>query len=99
LDETREEGWIHFVHLYSRIVEDCPLVMTPNNPAATIASVTLKMDLAQASKQDGGGDMWFKVRWIIEDKNGQSGEIFILNSFSPHPQGRHADDAPAPASN
>ena len=85
LDETREEGWIHFVHLYARIVEDCPLVMTPKNSAATIASVTLKMDLAQASKQD-GGDMWFKVRWIIEDKNGQSGEIFILNWFSPVPE-------------
>lgn len=98
LDETREEGWIHFVHLYARIVEDCPLVMTPKNPAATIASVTLKMDLAQASKQD-GGDMWFKVRWIIEDKNGQSGEIFILNSFSPNPGGRHADGAATPASN
>jgi hypothetical protein len=50
------------------------------------------MDLAQASKQD-GGDMWFKVRWIVEDKNGQLGEIFILNSFSPNPKGRHADDA------
>lgn len=84
LDESREEGWIHFVHLYVGIVEDCPLVMTSKNPTATIASVTLKIDLAQASKQD-GGDVWFKVRWIVEDKNGQSGEIFILNSFSPNP--------------
>jgi len=28
-------------------VEDCPLVMTPKNQSATIASVTLKMDLNQ----------------------------------------------------
>ena len=53
-------------------------------------SLTLKMDLAKASKQD-GGDIWFRVRWIIQDKNGLSGEIFILNSFSVSPHGRHAE--------
>jgi hypothetical protein len=88
LDETRSDGWIHFVHLYAKIVEDCPLVMTAKKTSATVASVTLKMDLAKASKQD-GGDMWFKVRWIIQDKNGLTGEIYILNSFSLSPQGRH----------
>jgi hypothetical protein len=28
IDETRSDGWIHFVHLYAKIVEDCPLVIT-----------------------------------------------------------------------
>lgn len=88
LDETRSEGWIHFLHLYARIVEDCPLVMTAKNQLATIACVTLKMDLAKASDQD-GGDMWFKVRWIIQDKNGLSGEIYVLNSFALNPEGRY----------
>jgi hypothetical protein len=88
LETTRSDGWIHFVHLYARIVEDCPLVMTTKNKSATVASVTLKMELAEAVKP-GGGDMWFKVRWIIQDKNGLSGEIYVLNSFSPNPQGRH----------
>lgn len=86
LGMTRSDGWIHFVHLYAKIIEDCPLVMTPKNQSATIASVTLKTDLAKASKQD-GGDMWFRVRWIIQDKNGLSGEIFVLNSFSTNPAG------------
>jgi hypothetical protein len=81
LDETRSDGWIHFVHFYARIVEDCPLVMTAKKQSATIASVTVKMDLAAASEQD-GGDWWFKVRWIIQDKSGLSGEIYVLNSFS-----------------
>jgi hypothetical protein len=85
LNETRSDGWIHFVHLYGRIVEDCPLVMTTKNQAATIARVTLKIDLAKASAQD-GGDMWFKVRWIIQDKSGLTGEVFVLNSFSPSPK-------------
>jgi|SRR5882672_74978 len=84
LDTIREDGWIHFAHLYAKIVEDCPLVMTPNNALASIENVTLKIDLAKAPK-DQGGDMWFKVRWIILDKNGQSGEIFVLNSFALNP--------------
>jgi hypothetical protein len=88
LDEIRSDGWIHFVHLYARIVEDCPLVMTPKNQSATITSVTLKLDLAKTSDEH-GGEMWFKVRWIIQDKNGLSGEIYILNSFSRSPRGRH----------
>ena len=88
LEMIRSDGWIHFVHLYVKIVEDCPLVMTAKNTSATVASVTLKMDLAKASKHD-GGDLWFKVRWIIQDKNGLSGEIYVLNSFSPNPKGRH----------
>ena len=82
LASTRSDGWIHFLHLYAKIVEDCPLVMTAKNQCATIASVTLKMGLARASEQD-GGEIWFKVRWIIQDKNGLSGEIYIINSFSP----------------
>jgi hypothetical protein len=90
LEGTRSDGWIHFVHLYAKIIEDCPLVMTAKNRSASIASLTLKMDLAKASKQD-GGDIWFRVRWIIQDKNGLSGEIFILNSFSVSPHGRHAE--------
>ena len=80
LDETRSDGWLHFVHLYAKIIEDCPLVMTAKKQSATIASVTLKMELAKASKQD--ADVWFQVRWIIQDKNGLTGEIYILNSFS-----------------
>ena len=80
LDDIRPDGWIHFVHLYAKIVEDCPLAMKAKRRSTTIASVTLKMELATASKQD--ADVWFKVRWIIQDKNGLTGEIYILNSFS-----------------
>jgi hypothetical protein len=80
LDTARSDGWIHFAHLYGKIVEDCPLVMTARNATASVESVTLNIDMAKASERD-GGDMWFKVRWTILDKNGQSGEIFVLNSF------------------
>jgi hypothetical protein len=97
LARTRSDGWIHFLHLYAKIVEDCQLVMTAKNKSATIASVTLKMDLARASIRD-GGDWWFKVKWIIQDKNGLSGEIYVLNSFSRSPRGRHDEMASPDAS-
>jgi hypothetical protein len=84
IDATRSDGWVHFQHLYAKVVEDVPLEMTANNSSASIASVTLKIDLVKASKQD-GGDMLFKVRWIILDKNGQSGEVSRLNSFALNP--------------
>jgi hypothetical protein len=81
LKETRSDGWIHFVHLYMKIVEDCPLVMAAKNVPASIASVTLNIDLANAPPQD-GGDMLFRVMWTLQDKNGKTGRIFILNSFA-----------------
>jgi hypothetical protein len=84
IDTTRSDGWIHFEHLYAKVVEDSPLVMTAQNTSASVASVTLKVDFAKASKLD-GGDMWFKVRWIILDRNGLSGEVFVLNSFALNP--------------
>ena len=68
----------------AKVVEDSPLVVTAKNTTASIASVTLNVDFAKASKKD-GGDMWFKVRWIIEDKNGMTGEVFVLNSFALNP--------------
>lgn len=96
LETTRSDGWVHFLHLYVKIVEDCPLVMTAKNTYATIESVTLKVDLAKASEQH-GGETWFQVRWIIQDKNGLSGEIDIYNFFSRNPIGRHAETIPTKA--
>jgi hypothetical protein len=85
LHATRVDGWGHFIHLYAKIVEDCPLVMTAKNSSATIASVTLKLELGKTPKH---GEMWFGVRWIIESKNGQTGEIYVVNSFSVNPHRR-----------
>jgi len=61
--------------------------MTAKNDTATIASVTLKMELA---KEPQHGEMFFMVRWIVQDKKGMAGEIFVINSFSLSPHGRHA---------
>ena len=86
LASTRADGWTHFLHLYTKIVEDSPLVMTAKNSSATIASVTLQVDLSKTAHY---GEVWFAVRWIIQDKSGRSGEIYIVNSFAKNPRGRH----------
>lgn len=88
IDETRSDGWIHFVHLYAKIVEDCPLVITANNQSTSIANVTLKLEMANVSAEENEGEVLFRVRWIVQDRGGESGEIFIMNSFSENPDGR-----------
>jgi hypothetical protein len=30
LDETREDGWVRFLHLYSRVVSDCHVIGEPD---------------------------------------------------------------------
>lgn len=75
----RYDGWAHFLHLYTKIIEDCPLVMKANNTTATIDNVTVKFELA---KEPSHGEMLYKVRWIVLDKNGQTGEFYVINSFS-----------------
>jgi len=75
----RNDGWAHFFHLYTKIIEDCPLVMSGKNTTATIDSVTVKFEFA---KEPLHGEMLFKVRWIVQDKSGLTGEIYIINGFA-----------------
>lgn len=83
INATRSDGWIHFLHLYAKVVEDCPLVISgKNNSGSGIDSVTVHLELANQSV---GDEMPFKVTWTILDKNGLSGDIFIINSFSLNP--------------
>jgi hypothetical protein len=83
LSATRSDGWIHFLHLYGKVVEDCPLVISgKNNSASAIDSVTVHVEVAN---QPVGDEMPFNITWTILDKNGLSGDIVILNSFSLNP--------------
>jgi hypothetical protein len=79
----RHDGWAHFFHLYTKIIEDCPLVMSGKNMTATIDNVTVKFEFAN---QPLHGEMLYKIRWIVQDKNGLTGEIYIINSFTVDPQ-------------
>lgn len=70
--------WVSFLSVYARVIEDCPLVVNGDN-ADTITHVTVKIELADELI---GNWQPFQIRWIIVDKNGLSGEIFVINSFN-----------------
>lgn len=98
LTQHRTDGWVRFLQLYTQVIEDIPLVVSApsskktaqlpasNTPPRHISHVTVHVEFAQqALKYAGREDLLFKITWRIHDKNGESGEIFILNSFSLQP--------------
>lgn len=75
----RHDGWSHFLHLYTKIIEDCPLVMSGKNTMATIDNVTVQFEFAKEAQH---GETFYKISWIVRDKNGQTGEVYVINSFA-----------------
>jgi len=82
IDATRSDGWTHFLHLYASVISDCPLVISSDDTASGIKSVTVNFELAN---QPVGDEMMFRVTWKILDKNGLSGSLDSYNSFSLSP--------------
>jgi hypothetical protein len=95
LTKNRPDGWTHFLHLYTRVIEDIPLVVAlppgrkkckqgaADNSPKYISHVTVHFDSArEAIKHATGEDVLFRVTWVIHDRNGQSGSLFVINSFS-----------------
>ncbi len=82
LTVKRHDAWPHFLHLYTKIIEDCPLVMSGKSTTATIDNLTVKFEFA---KEPLDGEMFYKIRWIVLDKNGLTGEIYVICSFSIKP--------------
>jgi hypothetical protein len=85
LTAKRHDAWPYFFHLYTKIIEDCPLVMSGKNTTATIDNIIAKFEFA---KEPLHGEMLYKIRWIVLDKNGLTGEIYIINGFSIEPRDR-----------
>ena len=87
-----DDGWVHFLHLYTKVIEDIPLVVAvpavkntvqPIGSSHYISHVVVNCEEApETIKHEGGEDLLFKVTWTIHDKNGQSGILSIFNSFS-----------------
>jgi hypothetical protein len=96
LTKNRPDGWTYFLHLYTRVIEDIPLTVSlpaagkerarqgrlDGAPRHT-SHVTVHFDRAREAIEENPGEreMLFKVTWTIYDKNGQSGDIFVINSF------------------
>jgi len=79
LTKCRSDGWAHFLHLYAKVIEDIPLVVKDAAITKHISRVVLHFEEA---RKDVAGEVLFKVTWTIHDKNGQSGAIFVINSYT-----------------
>lgn len=86
LTAARRDGWAHFLHLYAQVIADIPLMVSaPGGEDApkNLSYVTVKFELARETlKFQEVEEVLYKVSWLIYDKAGKSGEIFVLNSFS-----------------
>jgi hypothetical protein len=70
--------WTHFLHLYAKVIEDIPLVVTDAS-AQHISQVTVQVQLTPEPLK---GHRLFQVTWRIHGKDGGSGSIFVINSYS-----------------
>jgi hypothetical protein len=52
----------------------------PIDPIQHISSVTVHVDDSEETvKAAGIEEFFYRMRWIIKDKNDQSGEVFVIN--------------------
>ena len=83
LTQHRYDGWVHFLHLYTKVIEDIPLVVAvppaknkakqgaPVGRPKHISHVTVSLEEARETiKHEGEEELLFKVTWTIHDKNG-----------------------------
>lgn len=70
-----QTDWIKFLLLYTKVIEDIPLIMWAATDA-TISKVTIQIIEANPQPK---GQFGFAVDWVIEDRSGKSGSIFVMN--------------------
>jgi hypothetical protein len=71
--------WSKFIFLYTSIIEDCPLQFNNNFPLKSkINKVTTKVELSNKPNNE---QKFYKVSWLIEDLDGKTCELFVINSF------------------
>lgn len=71
------DTWAKFLYLYSRVIEDIPLVISPKN-SASIQQITISVKISDQPVND---HKVYKISWHITGKDGSSGEVFVINSF------------------
>lgn len=53
--------------------------MNTNNTVASIEKVTVHLELANQAIEN---EIFYKIKWIVADKNGLLGEVYAINYFS-----------------
>jgi hypothetical protein len=75
-------GWAYFLYLYTRVIEDIALVVTDPARTSNVSKVVVTCELARETmKRQDHEHQLFKVSWNIYDKDGNSGEFYVLNGF------------------
>jgi hypothetical protein len=86
------DGWTYFLHLYTRVIQDIPLIVgTRQRPAqrepipkpAHISHINVQCEMAkQATEFDGEKEMMFRVWWTLHIKDEEPKSFWIMNSFT-----------------
>ena len=78
------DGWSHFLHLYTQVIQDIPLMVKASSPdaAQNISKVVVHFEAATETQKFGDReDFFYRIVWEIFDKNGGSGTHSVYNSF------------------
>ena len=76
ITRRRSDGWTHFLHFYTQVIEDIPLVVADPSTTQHISKIVVQCELARETvKHEGYEEMLFKVSWNIYDKQGNCGEF------------------------
>lgn len=83
LTAKRNDGWIHFLYLYARVIEDIPLEVQPSRPDAAkhLSKAVVRVRRAEEA------EIPFRLTWEIHDKNG---DIFAISTLKQHDSGQEA---------
>ncbi len=75
--------WVLFMYLYSKVIEDCPLVISSDNPI-NIKNVVVRAVRAKGQIDD---HQPYRINWTFAGKDDlPSAQFFIINSYSVAPK-------------
>src|SRR3989304_3063344 len=70
LAEYSSDGWVRFLYLYGKVIEDIPLILS--SETEHISHVIVKCEEVRHVE---GVEVLFKLTWTSHNKNGQIGDI------------------------
>ena len=73
------DGWTKFLLLYAKVIEDCPLEINSTNATSSVEKITISVELVNKLVE---AQQLYKITWNIVERNGEIGQIYVLNSFS-----------------
>ena len=88
------DGWSHFFHLYTQVIQDIPLMVKAPSPkvpspkvppaaAENISKLVVHCETAPKTIKSGDReDLFYRIVWKIFDKDGGSGSYEVQNSFN-----------------